>query len=221
MTYPPQTPADPNQPPAAPYGTPPPGYVQAPPPGYVPAPPAKRKKKWPWIVGGILLVMILGCVGIFTAILGVGKAAVDELDDNVNGKNAVAGEMNNATADGSLEFTVTKLECGKAGVGESVLAVEAQGSFCIVSVTVKNVGQEAQTFDGSSQKAYDAKGTQYSNDGSAELALNTSASTFLEQINPGNKVTGKLVYDVPKGTELTEIELHESFLSAGVKIPLK
>jgi hypothetical protein len=189
-------------------------YLQAP-------PPPKRKKKWPWIVGGILLVMILGCIGISTAIFGAGAAVVSTLDDNANGKNAVAGEMNKAIADESLEFTVTKLDCGKASVGKSVLAVQAQGEFCVVSVTVKNVGTEAAFFDGSSQKAYDAKGTQFSNDVTAEASIDGGAGTFLEQINPGNKVNGQLVYDVPKGTELTEIELHGGLLSAGVKIPLK
>ncbi len=165
--------------------------------------------------------MILGCVGLFTVVAKGAKDAVDTLDDNASGKNAVAGTMNTAARDGKFEFTVTKLECGKTSVGDPILAVKAQGQFCIVSVTVKNIGKEAQTFDGTSQKAYDAKNTQYSDDSEAEVAINKDARTFLEQINPGNSVKGQLVFDVPKGTKLTSIELHDSFLSGGVKIPLK
>ncbi|MEU4422984.1 DUF4352 domain-containing protein [Actinoplanes sp. NPDC024001] len=200
-------------PPAGPNGPAAPQYVvmQAPPP---------KKKKWPWIVGGIFLVMVLGCVGIFAALGTAANEVVETLDENAAGKNAVPGEMGKPARDGKFEFTVTKLDCSKSSVGKSVLAQKAQGTYCIVSLTVKNIGEEAQTFDGTSQKAYDAAGTQYSNDSAAELALAGDASTFLEQINPGNQVKGQLVYDVPKGTELTAIELHDSFLSGGVKIPL-
>jgi hypothetical protein len=45
--------------------------------------------------------------------------------------------------------------------------------------------------------------------------------TFLEDINPGNTVKGKLVFDVPQGTKLASVVLHESMYTAGVKIPLK
>jgi hypothetical protein len=211
------------QPPAPPagYQPPPPGYGPPPAGSPVAQPPSKKKKKWPWIVLAIVVVMILGCAGVFAIVAKGAKDAVDTLDDNASGKNAVAGTMNAPARDGKFEFTVTKLECGKTSVGDSILAEKAQGQFCIVSLTVKNIGKEAQTFDGSSQKAYDAKNTQYSNDTAAELAINNNSQTFLEQINPGNSVKGQLVFDVPKGTKLTSIELHDSFLSGGVKIPLK
>ena len=45
--------------------------------------------------------------------------------------------------------------------------------------------------------------------------------TFLEDINPGNSVVGTVVFDVPKGTKVTELELHDSAFSGGVKVALK
>ncbi|MCY1142525.1 DUF4352 domain-containing protein [Actinoplanes sp. Pm04-4] len=209
------------------YGAPTPqpayGAPTQPPPAYgALAPQApKKRKKWPWILLAVVVVLILGCVGLFTLVIGGTKNAVETLDDNVSGKNAVAGAMNKPARDGKFEFTVKSMDCTKTSVGKSPLAVKAQGTYCIVSMTIKNIGDEAQTFDGTSQKAYDAKGTQYSDDLEAELAVNGDSSTFLQQINPGNQVTGKLVYDVPKGTKLTTIELHDSLFSGGVKIPLK
>ncbi|MCO8274541.1 DUF4352 domain-containing protein [Actinoplanes sp. TRM 88003] len=185
------------------------------------AQPPKKRKKWPWILLAVVVVMILGCVGIFTMVIGGTKEALDTAGDTAAGKNAVAGAMGQPARDGKFEFTVKSMDYTKTSVGQSVLAVKAQGTFCIVTMTIKNIGDEAQTFDGTSQKAYDAKGTQYSDDLEAELAVNGDASTFLQQINPGNQVTGKLVYDVPKGTKLTSIELHDSMFSSGVKIPLK
>jgi hypothetical protein len=126
MTYPP--PHDPSQhPPQPPYGqqqpvSGPPGqpygqpYGQPPPtsgpPQYGYAPPAPKKRaKWPWILGGIVLVMILGCVGTFLA-LGIGASKVaEDLDGNQKGENAVAGVMGKASTDGKFQFTVTKMKC--------------------------------------------------------------------------------------------------------------
>jgi hypothetical protein len=45
--------------------------------------------------------------------------------------------------------------------------------------------------------------------------------TFLEEVNPGNQVKGTLVFDVPKGTKLASIVLHESFYTEGVRVPLQ
>ncbi|RSM44161.1 hypothetical protein DMB66_52525 [Actinoplanes sp. ATCC 53533] len=40
-------------------------------------------------------------------------------------------------------------------------------------------------------------------------------------MNPGNTVKGKLVFDVPEGTKLTSLELHDSLFSDGVQVNLK
>ncbi|GAA3347621.1 hypothetical protein GCM10020358_63050 [Amorphoplanes nipponensis] len=87
--------------------------------------------------------------------------------------------MGDAVRDGKFEFTVTKLDCSKSKVGSEYLNDKAQGKFCIISVTVKNIGKEAQTFDGSSQKAYDAEGIEFSNDTGAEIYANEGSPTFL------------------------------------------
>jgi hypothetical protein len=198
-----------------PYGAPPPGYPpQAP-------PPLKKKLRWPWIVGGIVLAGILGCAGVFALVLRGTGEALNELDENNKGKNAATGQMNQPAKDGKFEFTVTGLKCGLASVGPADFGQKAQGEFCLVSVNVKNVGSTAELFTDLSQKAYDASGTEFAVDSGAGVYANSETSTFLEQINPGNTVKGKLVFDVPKGTKLTSVLLHESMFSAGVKVPLK
>lgn len=232
MTY--QPPFDPSQQPAS--G--PPAYAQypgaqqqyPPPPGHHPGPPGypqppaqppKKRKKWPYVVGGIFLVMVLGCVGVFALFIDVGKKAVDELDDNVQGRNAAAGKMNTPATDGKFQFTVTSMRCGVRSVGADGFGETAQGEFCLVSVNIKNVGQSAEIFNDGSQKAYDAASTEYSVDSGAAIFANKDSSTFLEEINPGNTVKGKLVFDVPQGTKLSSVVLHESAYTAGIRVPLK
>ncbi|PRX12353.1 DUF4352 domain-containing protein [Actinoplanes italicus] len=182
--------------------------------------PPKKRKKWPFIVGGIVLVMILGCVGIFALFVGGAAKVAEDLDDNQSGKNAAAGEMNKPATDGKFQFTVTGMKCGVAEVGGEFANEKAQGEFCLIDVTIKNVGTSAEIFNDGSQKAYDGANTEYSVDSGAAIFANEDSSTFLEQINPGNSVKGKLVFDVPSGTKLTSVVLHESAFTAGVKVPL-
>lgn len=184
--------------------------------------PPRRRKKWPWIVGILALVMIGGCIGMFALFAGGAKVVSDaagEMDANQSGKNAVAGKMNTPATDGKFEFTVTKMRCGVKQVGGEY-GEKAQGEFCLISVNVKNVGTSAELFNDSSQQALDAAGNTYSVDSGAAVYANGDSSTFLEDINPGNTVKGFLVFDVPDGTKLESVVLHESMYTAGIKVPL-
>jgi len=120
--------------------------------------------------------------------------------------------------DGKFEFTVSKMDCSKKKVGDQYLSTTAQGKFCLVTVTVKNIGDEAQLLDSSSQKALDAKGTTYDADGTAAMYVNKNAETFLNNINPGNQVKGVIPFDVPKSVTVTALELHDSSFSEGVTV---
>lgn len=122
--------------------------------------------------------------------------------------------------DGKFEFVVTGLERPGKTIGPDFLQETAQGEFVIVRVDVSNIGNEAQTLDSSSQVLYDDQGREFS-PSSAMFVLDDADKAFLEQINPGNKVTGvPILFDVPEGTNLTSIELHDSPFSGGVTVSL-
>jgi hypothetical protein len=140
----------------------------------------------------------------------------------VDGGSASGGEpvaIGQPARDGKFEFVVSKIDCGATKIGKGVLAQTAQGVWCKVDLSVRNIGSEAQLFTGDAQKAIDAAGVQYSNDAGAELFAG-DANSFLTDINPGNKVSGFLLFDVPKGTKLTKLELHDSPFSGGVTVTL-
>ena len=150
------------------------------------------------------------------------KAAADKAaaDKAAADKAAAVPGLNTAVVDGKFTFTVTKVECGKPTIGtSSYLTKEAQGQFCLVSMTVKNTGDKAQYLSSSGQKAFNDKGQQYSADGAAAMYLDKS-NTFLEQINPGNSVNGIVVFDIPKDAKLAKLELHDSVFSGGVAVAL-
>ena len=132
---------------------------------------------------------------------------------------AAAPKIGTAVRDGKFQFTVTGTKTASQ-VGDQYLNKKAQGQFLLVSVTVANIGDKAQMFDSSSQKLYDTAGREYSADAAAGIYLGEAGKSFLEQINPGNSVKGTVVFDVPAGTKLDKIELHDSMFSGGVDVKL-
>ncbi|MBD8079951.1 DUF4352 domain-containing protein [Cellulosimicrobium arenosum] len=134
-------------------------------------------------------------------------------------KPDAAAVVGDAVRDGKFEFTVTEVETGVASVGDDFLAQEAQGQYVLVHMTVENIGDEAQLFDGSSQELTDTEGRTHENDGSAAIYLDDSNS-FLTDINPGNSVDGVVVFDIPADATPASIELHDSMFSGGVEVAL-
>ena len=128
--------------------------------------------------------------------------------------------LNKPFRDGKFEFTVTKVECGKAKVGGTYLNKAAQGQFCLVTINVKNIGNEARTLDSSSQEASGPNGVKYKADGVASMYANPNSEVFLNEINPGNQVVGIVVFDIPKDSKIIGLELHDSSFSDGVKVML-
>lgn len=152
-----------------------------------------------------------------------GGGAVDEggdggAVDEEAAEQEVAG-IGDPVRDGKFEFTVTEVETGVAELGDEFLGETAQGQFVLVHVTVENIGDESQYFDGDNVTAYDADGREFSADTSAAIYLDESNS-FLNEINPGNKVEGIVVFDVPEGVTLTRLTLHDSLFSGGVDVSL-
>lgn len=210
---------------------------------YRPAHPGvgRRKSKLPWILAGVGAVVLLCCGGVTAVGLLAGPPPETSSTTDAAPEKAVEAStpasatqdaptpdkpaekagpgVGDPARDGKFEFVVQTVTCGKASVGSGFLVQEAQGTFCLIKVQVKNIGDEARTFTGANQKAFAGK-VEYSNDTGAELAANEQAATFLQEINPGNSVAATLVFDVPKGTKLTAIELHDSAFSGGVTVAL-
>lgn len=219
------------------YGQPQGGYQQGPPQGGWQQAPQPKKKNWflrHKILTAILALFLIG--GIAAATSGGGGSngsdtssssdssssdskSDDTKSDEKKDESAKLPAVGTPVRDGKFEFTVTKVERGKAQVGQQYVSENAQGEFTLVHVTVKNIGDQQQGLSDSDQKALDASGTQYSADSMAGASLPGNEVLF-NQINPGNQVKGILVFDAPKGTKLTQIEFHDSFLSGGVKASL-
>jgi hypothetical protein len=139
------------------------------------------------------------------------------------GKPAAVG-IGTPVRDGKFEFTVNSMECGVKQIGVQYLQHRAQGRFCLVTIKVGNIGTEPQTFYDGYQwgfvgnKIYrpDGEGDFYANLGSD----GNPTDVWMNEINPGNSVTGVMVWDVPAGAKLDKLELHDSAFSGGVEVTL-
>ena len=201
-----------------------------------PALPAKRRR-WlaPTLTGiaGLVLGIIIGsAVGSGSSTSGAAPAAgggqatsvttpklVPSSTPTPAPKAPAVAAIGTPVRDGKFEFTVGGITCGLSEVGTAPLTKAAQGQFCLVDVTVKNIGDQAQPFFGSNQYAYNAAAQKYTADTEAAIYLPEANSLFVP-INPGNQLTGKVIFDIPAGATLTKIELHDSAFSGGVTVAL-
>jgi hypothetical protein len=125
--------------------------------------------------------------------------------------------MNTPARDAAFEFTATAVSCGRRVLSSADITRQARGEYCLLWLTVRNLATEPRTF-GSLSTATDDRNNTYGNDGSAEFPVNPAAQAFLEAIDPGATARGVLVFDVPAGTRLSAVELHDSAFTPGVKI---
>jgi hypothetical protein len=173
------------------------------------------------IVGVIIVLAIIGSLsgGESTDTTQPASTAASSPDTKASKSAAEADPaIGDRARDGKFEFIVNRVRCGVRSVGGQYLNKTAQGQYCLISVRVRNIGNEQRTFEQSSQYLYDSAGSKYETD-EAGLYLDDSKS-FLEEINPGNGVNGTLVYDVPKSFKPAKIELHDSAFSGGVTVSL-
>ena len=122
--------------------------------------------------------------------------------------------------DGKFEFVVTEVETGVEQVGSEYLNETAQGQFVLVHLEVTNVGDKAQTLFDSSQHLIDTDGREHSADSSAGIYIENN-KVLLNEINPGNTLSGVLVFDIPADATPASVELHDSMFSGGVSISLE
>jgi CxxC motif-containing protein len=185
-----------------------------------PVAPVKAKK--PFFKRKLVWLLLVVAIIAIAAPKGSGSSSTATTGNSTpaaSGSAAAAAAVGTPVRDGDFEFVVQSVETGVAQIGTDMLNTKAQGAFVIVSVKVTNIGSEPGTFFGSNAKLHDTQGREFEPSSGAAIYLEDSNS-LIEPINPGNTVTGKIIYDVAAGTALDTIELHDSAFSDGVTVKL-
>lgn len=195
-----------------------------PPPVPGPAPPPRKRGLSTvaivaLVIGGLTALCCIG--GVVMVVSGGDSEPAASSAEEVAARGVKADDdpgIGAPARDGKFEFVVSKVECGKPSVGSGLFREDAQGQFCLVSMSVKNIGNGAKTLDSAWQYAYDASNRKFDADGAASSYANDNHELFLNEINPGNQVDAVLVFDVPKDVKLAKLELHDSPFSGGVTV---
>jgi len=188
------------------------------------------EKKKNWFAKHKILTVILAFIAIAVVASAASGGSKSNSSSTGNGsgvtksddKAAVVAKLNETAKDGKFEFVVKKVECGKTSIGTNqYLTKNAQGQFCLMTVSVKNIGDKAQGFFGSNQKLLNAQNQEYAADDAAGVYVDQNYSTLFSNINPGNSVEGVVVFDIPKDQTPVTAQLHDSAFSSGVKVNLQ
>jgi archaellum component FlaG (FlaF/FlaG flagellin family) len=129
--------------------------------------------------------------------------------------------LNTPVKVGSFEFTVTASKDAGTTVGPSPLTKTAQGTFIEVDLTIKNVGNSSVTFLSNYVKLVDGTGKTYDADPTATLYASPNQSAWVAAINPGNTLTGPVLFDVPAGTRAAQVQVSDNAFSKGETIALQ
>jgi hypothetical protein len=157
--------------------------------------------------------------GLLVVALGVGGCDMSATNvDPATASSPAARVLGSGTA-GAFAVSVTGTECGLATVGPEELRQSAKGQFCLVSVSVENNGGQPALLDGGAQQAVDAAGRAYPVSDQAAVFLNDQQPSLLDEVGPGATVRGVLPFDVPAGTNLSALMVHESMGGAAVRVP--
>jgi hypothetical protein len=189
---------------------------------------ARAKSLRPWFKKKRFIVPIglVVLIGLGQAVSG-GSSPENSSSDTSSGDSGSPEETSDkragigeAAVDGDFSFTVTDVECGITNVGNDTFGAEAQGQFCLISLSIENIGDEAQTMFADNQKLFDTEGREFSADTGAMLYLENGSDAWVSEINPGNSLEGQLLFDVPKDAALDYIKLADSLFSSGVEVSL-
>ena len=134
-----------------------------------------------------------------------------------------AAPAGSAVRDGKFEYQVLDITRAKTvsdPTGNPYLTTTAQGEFIVITLAVRNLGDEPRSYFGSNQKFIDASGREFAPSSSADVWMNTTDP--MGDINPGNSIQVKVAFDVPPGTPTAGavLEMHASMLSGGVQVQL-
>ncbi|MDI6099214.1 DUF4352 domain-containing protein [Actinoplanes sp. NEAU-A12] len=132
----------------------------------------------------------------------------------------VSGADSDGSPAGDFAFDVTGLRCGVSAVGPSDLEQRAAGQFCLLDLRVTNNGGEPELLDSGAQRIHDTNGVAYAVADSAAVFLNDGDPTLLDEIEPGETVTGVLPFDLPLDARPGEATLRDGMSAPGVRVKL-
>jgi hypothetical protein len=119
-----------------------------------------------------------------------------------------AGQRRSAR-DGSLSVTVNQVRCGVRRIGQGLRARTARGQFCLVFLTVTNVGERRWALPFVGQRLVDGDGRRYGPDLRARTVVPGGEAVWKE-LDPGQRTAGTIVFELPAGARPVSLVLNDA-----------
>lgn len=208
------------------------------------APAEKKAKKpiykrvWFWI----LAIIALAVIG--TAIGGDDEGEASESSEESGAEGSAEAEDSSADEDeassdegeesedvevaslgepvvvGDWEITVVSVGERTAQVGDEFLSTEAQGEFLPVEVTLTNNGSSAENFFASDFVVIDADDREFSYSSDASLYSGDAGLSILDEVNPGNTLSGYLYFDVAETADIQKVHINDGWFADPIEVNL-
>jgi hypothetical protein len=174
-----------------------------------------KDKNWfkrHWIlssIGGLILLFIL--IGAFS---GEDAGVATPSSEEIGEENVVEEEveelygLGDKVEVGSFAYVFNSFD-RTSSIGSQFMSEEADGEYIIFEVSVENIGSESESLSDENFKLIDEQGRKHSVNMDGMFYLDDSLN--FETLNPGISKDGKLVFDVPEGTENGQIKIEDYF----------
>jgi hypothetical protein len=193
-----------------------------------PEPPKKKSHKLLWFgAGAAIFVAIVAATGgndvaptTSASTVTARPAASSLAPSRTTAATPTIAPAGATVRDGKFEFHVAevkRMESVGSPTGNPYMTSTAQGEYVVVTMSVQNIGDQAQSYFGDNQMLVGTDGRQYAPDTMAGAWMN-STNGSMSEINPGNYIWVHLAFDVPPGTPTSALVLHDSMFSGGVKV---
>jgi len=174
-------------------------------------------KKWWFILLIVIVVFAMFSGGEEDTASSSNEATTTESTET-SGEEQTFG-VGDVVSVGDVDYTVHGIETSNS-VGPSIAPTEAQDTFLIVDLTVKNNGNESIMVDTSTFKLIDGE-KKFDPDSGASISANqdsegNSIGFFLENLNPDVEMKGKVVFDISEAqanSEIVQLGITENMFS--------
>lgn len=174
------------------------------------------------IMTGILVIVVIIIVASASGSKNSTASSSTAATESTVAQTAKTAKIGETIADGDLEFTLQAVDTTQT-VGNSFSQKSAQGIYDILTVKIQNNGKDTKTINASNFTLVDDKGRKfdYSTDGQTAMEMTSgTTSFFLQQIQPGLAVTGKIIFDVPATATGLKLMAQGSLFGTPVAIDL-
>lgn len=172
--------------------------------------PGKKKRRWPWVVGGVVAFMII------VANLPGGTKSNETSTERSNLADNSSEAASRQEVAAAAPEDASKAAVDEPSIGDPV----RDGKFEFVvhswngetaSITITNIGDRPNSVSTTSQYLIDTQDRRF------EPEFEWSSDLAYADLNPGQSVTGELSY-ILSGATPRYLELHDSMFSGGVLV---